>query len=136
MTDYELVYFFIEYLNALQTAVMNYVAVLFAFLIAAYLIAGKVQSSMVPIIVGLFTLVALNQLSLVIGNGYDWAAVGFQITARAAEGTSNVGWHGVATPWGPHAVSITRFGAAAVLILSYIGALTFFFHQRKVGRAQ
>ena len=36
-------------------------AVLFAFLMASYLIADKLQSSMAFIVVGLFTLVVLQQ---------------------------------------------------------------------------
>ena len=69
MSDYELIQLFYEILNGLQTALMNYVAVLFAFLIAAYLIADKLESRMAFIIVALFTLVALPQLTNVFGYG-------------------------------------------------------------------
>ena len=47
MSDYELVYLFVEHNNALQTSLMNYVAVLFGFLIAGYLVASKLESRMV-----------------------------------------------------------------------------------------
>ncbi len=136
MTDYELISSFAEYNAMLQTAFTNYVAVLFAFLISAYLIADKLKSGMVPIIVGLFTLVALAQLGSAIGSGYDWAAIGMQIAARATEQTSSVGWHAAATRWGALTISIIRIGLVAILIVSYIGALIFFFHQRHVGRAK
>ncbi len=136
MTDYELITAFNEYNTLMQTSFTNYVAVLFAFLIAAYLIADKLESSMVPSIVALFTLVALNQLSNVIGGGHDWAAVGMQIAARATEQTSSLGWHGAATPWGRLTISILQFSAAVILTASHIGALIFFFHQRRLGRAQ
>ena len=78
MTDYELVYIFTENLNSLQSAFMNYVAVLFAFLIAAYLIADKLKSSMVFIVVGLFTLMALQQVAPVFGYGSTVAELGSQ----------------------------------------------------------
>ena len=136
MTDFELINSFVVCNEIMQTAFTSYVAVLFAFLIATYLIADKLESSMAPIIVGLFTLVAFNQLSNVIGAGHDWAAVGMQIAARATEQTSSLGWHGAATPWGPLTISIIRFSAAATLVASHIAALIFFFHQRHVGRAQ
>ena len=136
MTDYELVTLFAEYNGSLQTSLMNYVAVLFAFLIAAYLIAGKLESRMAFIIVTLFTLVALPQLSNVFGYGHDVAAIAGQISARAAENTSSLGWHATSKPWGPFAVSVARYSTAVVLFVSYIGGLVFFFHQRHAGRAQ
>ncbi len=76
MTDYELINLFQLHLVNLQTAVMNYVAVLFAFLIAAYLAADKFESSMVFIIVGLFTLIVLQQAGPIIGTSHDWEVIG------------------------------------------------------------
>ncbi len=46
MSDYELITLFYVFVDSLQTSVMNYVAVLFAFLIAAYLIADKLQAKL------------------------------------------------------------------------------------------
>ena len=136
MTDYELVNLFQLHLTNVQTAVMNYVALLFAFLIAAYLIADKLESSMVFIVVGLFTLVVLQQTGPIIGTGYDFAAIAGQIATRAADDPTGLGWHGTATPFGATAVAVTRFTAGAVMFVSYIGGVFFFFHQRRVGRKQ
>ncbi len=137
MSDYELVYFFMENINALQATFMNYVAVLFAFLIAAYLVAAKLESRMVFVIVGLFTLVALPQTFNIAGHGHDVAALASQIAARAAEDPSALGWHGTATPvLGIVGIPILRFSVVIVVLLSYIGGLIFFFHQRHVGRVQ
>lgn len=136
MSDYELVTLFAEYNANLQTSLMNYVAVLFAFLIVAYLAASRLEARMVFVVVALFTLVALPQVLNVMGFGYDTAAIAGQIAARAAEDPSGLGWHGTSQPWGPISVSVTRYSTAVVLIVSYLGALIFFFHQRQVGRAQ
>ncbi len=137
MTDYELITFFYEGVNSLQVAFMNYVAVLFAFLIAAYLVAARLESSMVFIIVGLFTLVILQQSVTLVGFGYDVAALLSQIAARASEDPTGVGWHGGATPLaGAVGAPVLRFSGAVIMIFSYIGGLVFFFHQRHVGRAQ
>jgi hypothetical protein len=133
MSDYELVSFFVANVEGLQTSMMNYVAVLFAFLIAAYLIADKLESSMVAVAIGLFTLVTLQQASPIIGFGHDAAALAVQIATRAAEDPSSVGWHGAATPLGSTGTPILRFSTIVVLVLSYIGALIFFFHQRHLG---
>ena len=136
MTDYELINMFVEHMTLLQTILMNYVAVLFAFLIAAYLIAAKLESGMVFIIVGLFTLVALPQAINVIGIGYDTAAIAGQIASRAMQDSSGVGWHGTTTWLGTIGITILRASVLLVLVLSYLGGLIFFFHQRHVGRAQ
>ena len=136
MTDYELIMAFLEYLNAQQTTLMNYVAVLFAFLIAAYLIADKLQTGMVVIIVGLFTLVALPQVINATGVGGTALALAGQITARAAQDSSSIGWHPAATALGSIGLPIYRTATIIVIILSYIGGLIFFFHQRHVGRVQ
>ena len=137
MTDYELITFFYGAINSLQTAVMNYVAVLFAFLIAAYLIAEKLEARMVVVVVALFTLVTLQQVSPVIGFGHDCTALASQIVERAAADPAGIGWIGAATPFlSDVGVPVVQFGSIIVVILSYIGALIFFFHQRHAGRAQ
>ncbi len=46
MSDYELVTLFYVVVDSLQTSFMNYVAVLFAFLIAAYMIADKLKAKL------------------------------------------------------------------------------------------
>ncbi len=136
MSDYELVDLFTEQLNTLQSSFMDYVAVLFAFLIAAYLVAAKLESRMVTVIVVLFTVVALQHVLPILASGSDFAGVAGQIALRATNDSSSVNWHGAAMPWGPVAISITRYSAVVALIVSYIGGLIFFFHQRRVGRAQ
>lgn len=137
MTDYELLDIFIQNANSLQTCFMNYVTVLFAFLIAAYLIADKLESSMVFIILGLFTLVFFQQGFNVLGFGHDVSALAGQIAVRAQEDTSVLRWHGAATSvLGSVAIPILRHSGEVVFILSYIGGLVFFFHQRRLGRAK
>ena len=134
MTDYELVYFFVEIVKAHETSFMNYVAVLFSFLIAGYLIAAKLESRMVFLIVGLFTLVVLQQLSNILGFGTDMASLGVEIQLRASDAVTGLDWHGAAAPWGVVTISVTRITSIVVVALSYIGALVFFFHQRHVDK--
>ena len=137
MTDYEMVSLFVETNEALQSAFTNYVAVLSAFLIAGYLIADKLETRMVAIVITLFTMVVLQQGNVVIGFGHDSASLLGQISAQATEPSSSIGWHGGATELGAGlGAVIMRFSGVAVLIISYIGGLIFFFHQRRVGRAE
>ena len=137
MSDYELVYLFVEHNNALQTSLMNYVAVLFGFLITGYLVASKLESRMVFVVVAMFTLVAVPEAINVIGFGSDTAALGSQIAARAAENPAGLGWHGTASAaLGVVGLPVLRFSTIVVMVLSYIGALVFFFHQRRIGKTQ
>ncbi len=91
MSDYELLDVFYAALNGLQGALMNNIAVLFAFLIAGYLVATKLESRIVFIIVGLFTLVTLQQAIATFGLGHDFAGAAAQIVARAADDPSALG---------------------------------------------
>ena len=136
MSDYEMVDIFLQYSNNLQTHFMNYVAVLFAFLIAAYLIAHKLESSMAFIIIGLFTLVAMIQGVNISGAGHDFASLGMEVAARASQDSTNLDRHGTQTWLGHIGLPFVRFSTAMVVIVSYLGGLIFFFHQRHVGRAQ
>ena len=135
MTDYETVSLFLATLETLQSAFTNYVAVLSGFLIAGYLIADKLESRMVVIVITLFTLVVLQQGNTLTGLGYDAASLLGEISAQASEASSSLGWHGGATELGSGIGRIIlRFSAIAVLIISYVGGLILFFHQRRVGR--
>ncbi len=136
MSDYELADLFMGYTGALQSSFMNFVAVLFAFLIAGHLVAGKLQSGMVAIVVGPFTILTLQQSITVLGYGHDVAGLADQIWTQAAENPTSLGWHGTATPVLSSLVPILQFSAIVVGMLSYIGALVFFFNQRRVGRAE
>ncbi len=135
MSEYELANLFNEQLRLQQSLFMNYVTVLFAFLIAAYLAADKLKPSMVIIIVGLFTVMTFQMVPATFGAGHDFASVATKIALRATDGQADMSWHGAATPWGAGAINIVRFGSFAMLIISYLAGLIFFFHQRHVGRA-
>ena len=135
-SDYQLISLFLEYSLAVNAVFTGYVAVLFAFLIAAYLVAAKLEPAMVFIIVGLFTLVVLQAATPIIGMGSELTGLAGEIAALATHESSSVGRHAMARPWGLVAISTYRFTSITAVALSYIGALIFFFHQRHVGRAQ
>ncbi len=135
MSDFELVYMFTEDVNSLETAFMNFIAMLTAFLVAGYLVADKLKPSMVFIIVTLFTLAVLQQVLNLFAFQGDLTRITQEMLSRVAEGQSGISWHGSTR----HPSIIKRFMAfnpMAVTVFGYFGALIFFFHQRHVGRAQ
>lgn len=137
MTDFELVYLLNEYSNAIQTALMNYVAVLSAFLIAGYLVSARLTANMVFIVVALFTLAVTQQLWFVFIVSNNLLGVGGQIVERVAIDPSGLDWHGAVMVFksssaGPYAI----YNTLALEIIGYLGALIFFFHQRHVGKTE
>ena len=85
MSDYELIDLLYQNVNVLQTVIMNFVAVLFAFLIAGYLVADKLGSRIVLIIVTLFTIVALQQALATIGLAHDFVGLIGLLADRASQ---------------------------------------------------
>ena len=134
MTDYEMIDIFFVNLNLLFTILMSYVSIVSAFLVVGYLVSAKLKPSMVSIIIGLFTLVsfvmtfALNRTAQTI---LDMAE---EIRNAVHNGTSSLGWWNITDPeillQGPM-ITFT-----SIMILAYIGAVIFFFHQRGVGLAK
>ena len=131
MSDYELIDLFTQVVDSLQVTVMNFVAMLFAFLIAAYLIADKLETRIVFIVVALFTLITLNLSINAFGFGTDLVGLARQVAERAAQDPSGLGWHGTAT-LSQALLAFLQFSPGAIVILSYLGGLIFFFHQRHV----
>jgi len=82
MTDYNLMTSFIDMVALLNQALMNYVSVLFAFLIAGYFIADKLRPSMITLIITLFTAVAADLLAQVYFIQHDLGVVTTEMTLR------------------------------------------------------
>ena len=59
MTDYEMISAFTAFWNMVWVIFAAYVSITFAFLVVGYLIASKLVSRMVGLVVGLYTLVSL-----------------------------------------------------------------------------
>ena len=133
MSDYELIDLLYQNISVLQTVIMNFVAVLFAFLIAGYLVADKLGSRIVLIIVALFTIVALQQALATIGVAHDFVGLIGLLADRASQDSSNLGWHSSTLSIKGVGQPVLHYGPTIVIIFSYIGGLIFFFHQRHLG---
>ena len=135
MSDFEMFMAVTEAWNTVFSMFTVYLSVTFAFLVTGYLIAAQLKAGVVSIVVALYTAaVAMSGLCI---ERYIHNAVGIAGELRSAvlAGKSSLGWVGHATEpvWIAPAV---YFIFLALLIMSYLGALVFFFHQRHVGRAQ
>ncbi len=134
MSNYELLDALYGCIGGVQTVLMNFVAVLFAFLIAGYLVADKLDKIIVIIIVTLFSLVTFNQMLASIGLSSDFAGLLLQLADRAATDPENMGWHSSTLDIREFGLPIMRFSPTVIIVVSYFGGLVFFFRQRYLGR--
>ena len=131
MTDYEMFSGLTESINTLWTIFTAYVSIVFAFLVASYLVAKKLASQMVSLVVALYTLVALWALFGLNRTSLTITALTAEIKRAVLESESSLGWHpAVATP---DVVFVALPAAISfVAIIAYVGSIVFFFHQRKL----
>ncbi len=127
MTDHEILSLFNEMAANTQGAFMNFVAILSAFLIAGYLAAHRLSKTMTVILTVLFSVVAVQEGLTVL---FHWGdQIGLMVDMRSRETLS---WRG-ASRGGPWLGAIFNSTFGFTVIGGYIGALIFFFHQRRVG---
>ena len=127
MTDFELISLFNEYENLTQYSFMNFVTIIFAFLIASFFVAAKLNKPMTAVVIVVFTFASLQQgLSVFLQFG-DQSALVPEILSR-----DSLQWHG-ANRVGEIAVEFFAVIYFGTIFFGYIGTLIFFFHQRHQG---
>ncbi len=132
MTDYEMIYIFQENLNLIFTVLMSYVSIVSAFLVVGHLISAKLNVAMVSVVTGLFTLVSITMTFLMNRLTTTFIGIGGEMRKSVDEGTSSLGWHNIT--YEPEFLAQGAMVAlTSLLILTYVGAIIFFFHQRRVG---
>ncbi len=129
MSDFEMAYMFNDYLNLLFTVFMGHVSIVFAFLVAAFLVADRMSKSMVTVVIILFTIGVGVTTTIQNRFGGAMIAMGQEMRQAVADGRSNLGWHSIT--YEP-TIIIEGFmiSLTVLMILSYAGALVFFFLQR------
>ena len=136
MSDYELIISFREFYGMFQAQYIKYISVLFAFLIAAYMVASKLQPAMVVVVVALFSAFALDSIIVLNFINNDVGELQHVMHARTLEGQTDLSWLNAARASPGPSLTIFAVLRHITIIGGYIGALIFFFHQRHVGRAQ
>jgi len=134
MSDLELALLFREYYGVLQTQYINYISVLFAFIVAGYLVASKLRPAMVIVVVVLFSAFAVDSIIVMNFLNSDVSELQRLAQGRLADGHTDLSWFtGAKVTQGPvlHLFAVLRH---ITVIGGYVGALIFFFHQRHAGR--
>jgi len=124
MTDHEILSLFSEFGGNTQETFINYVGVLSAFLVAAYLAADRLSKTMTTVLIALFSVVALQQGTALLLHWGDQVGLLAEIRAR-----ENLAWHGAhrASP----SMGLIFYATYFVTVFGgYVGALVFFFDRR------
>ena len=132
MTDYEMFSVFSEITTTLNTILMDYVAVVFAFLIAAFFAASKLKQSMILVVTSLFTVFAMYKLYEAVFWSLDLNRLQGVMGAAVVQSDSSLTWLGFAT-FGSGATMAT-FLAPLIIVFGFVASLIFFFHQRYQGQ--
>jgi len=125
MTDYEILSLFGEFATNTQDTFVNYVSILFAFIIASYLVADRLTKTMVVVLIGLFSMVAIQQGTALLLHWNDQLGLLAEIRGR-----DELDWHGAnrAPAWFGLVFYATYF---VTVFGGYIGSLVFFFDRRR-----
>jgi hypothetical protein len=133
MTDYELLTIFIEFVNTLWIIFATYVSIVFAFIIVSHLVASRLTSRVVSLVITLYTLVAVWSVWGIRQNSISISATVGEMNRRLLEESSTLGWLPILEM--PDFVrSIIPNLITLVTFVVYAGSIVFFFYQRQVER--
>tara|TARA_B100000787_G_scaffold103471_1_gene76630 strand:- start:708 stop:1109 length:402 start_codon:yes stop_codon:yes gene_type:complete len=128
MDEFNSIYIFYEMLNNSYYLLFGYFGVAYIFLVCSYVIGEKLESSLVPIFVGLYTVITLTLIAVIETIRMDCERLyGFILNEVEMGNFQNIAWFG--------SVSIEAFSVGsqmqrALLISALIGSLFFFYRMR------
>jgi hypothetical protein len=111
-----------------------YVSIVFAFIVAAYLVANRLTSPVVKLVISLYSAVSLWSVWALSQNASAISATVQEMKRVVAEGGSSLNWVpqlGIPDPMIPIVPWLITILAAFV----YVGSIVFFFYQRKTESA-
>ena len=129
MTEYEMAEILIGFTVLLDTNLQYFTTLLFAFLIASYLVSAKLSRLMAFIVIGLFTGIEFNYVVAYWGFAADLVELQQQILTAQQQAGSQLGF--LFTKFDDAASLESAFNLnITTMIINYIAALAFFFHVR------
>jgi hypothetical protein len=130
MSDFEMIMVFNEAFDFLLTTFTTFLSIVFAFLVASTLLAGRLTRTLAGIAVGLFSVASLFFIALTRSVAGDVGSAAGQIKLAVAAGRSSLGWVGFVARDAPIGSALQV--VTVLMALTFVAALVFFFHQRRV----
>lgn len=134
MSDFEMLSSFSQTFDFLLSSFTTFLTIVFAFLVASTLLAGRLTRTLAGIAVGLFSLASAFFILLTFSVARDVAQAAEQIKMAVAEGRSTLGWIGFVASDAPVGWTLPSLGV--LMAFTFVAALVFFFHQRRLAYAK
>jgi len=129
MTDYELLSVFIAFTNTVWLIFAAYVSIVFAFIVAAYLVANRLSPQVVRLVIALYSAVSIWSIWAIRQNAVAIAATAQEMKRVVAESGSSLSW--VPQLGIPESmIPVIPWLITLVAAVAYIGSIFFFFYQR------
>ena len=130
MTDYELLSVFIAFTNTVWLIFAAYVSIVFAFIIAAYLVANRLSPQVVRLVISLYSAVSIWSIWAIRQNAVAISATVREMKRVVAESGSSLSW--VPQLGIPESmIPIIPWLITLVAAVAYVGSIFFFFYQRR-----
>ena len=133
MSDYESLALVYSQISIILTELTIFISIVFSFLVVGYLVAHKLTRSMAAVLVTLFTMVVILSTAIFLRTSTGLLAFVAHLREAVAAGTSGLGWHPLMTSSGGSLTTL-NYLTPSLFVLTYIGALVFFFQQRRAAR--
>jgi len=94
MSDYELAYLFTTVTERGSTVFMDYVTILFAFLVASFFVAHQLSRKMVCIVIGAYIFAQVIILIALQSIGSSMRGLILEMNSRVLQGSESFAWFG------------------------------------------
>ncbi len=128
MSEFEMATLFLDFYNHALSYFELFIATLSAVLIVGYVAGPRLTSTMVAIIIGLFSMVTMVCMWHTIGAYHDGTSLALEIGRVQKTPGSGLHWMFNGNP--PDNFVYFAPTLTAIMVLAYVGAVVFFFHAR------
>ena len=126
MTEFNFHILFIEYVANAHNVFMNIVSLLSGFLVVGYLVAHKLNALLSRVVVSIFSGATILLIVNLFFSWMDISAIASKIQKFGGD------WH-LANKSGGNVPLLMGIIFSTASVLGYVGALIFFFNQKKLG---
>ena len=125
MTDYELVDVFYTIAALSDQLILSFITLLFAFLVASYLVSASLDRKLAGIVLALYSLMALRYVVVFHNVAGEIATLADQLKERQLQ-SSSLDWLELGD-----SMSVVLPATTIGMFLAFAGSIYFFIHMRK-----
>ena len=126
MIEYELVDSFYSIVGLTDQIVGSYITLVFAFLVAAYLVSSKLDRRMVIVVITLYSYMALRYVAIYYNLTDDMTRLGDRLTELRLQGGTSLDWLVIGD-----GMAEMHFTQTLAMFLGFLASLFFFFYTRQ-----